>query len=179
MRRQENGAGTATVTVPSQQQADVADTLSSSQPPACSSSSEPGRTGSAHSVANSRVHASAAQPEQADLETDDAVSYGHQIASQAAEHQNGSLNESNSQEADMHAAVEHAAKADLAGPLREEQEEWGGVLDPTNSMREAVEAALMLPAALRISSVTQAGIQHLQLATMQMLSSSSSSIQQE
>ena len=51
--------------------------------------------------------------------------------------------------------------------------------EPGISMQEAVQAALMLPAALRISAVTQEGIETLQLATMQLLSNSASSIVQQ
>ena len=176
LRHQQPAAVTSTVTTtPCQQQADAVDTQSSSQAPSYLSPANAGSTVAAHSVATSDVHESSAQPEQADLQTDDAVSHSQQTDSQAVAHQSSNLSDSKLQEAYMHAIAEHAAKADLDGPLREEQEEWGGVLDPTNSMKEAVEAALMLPAALRISSVTQAGIEDLQLATMQLLSNSSSS----
>lgn len=80
----------------------------------------------------------------------------------------------------MHAGVQNPVEDSNATSLREEQEEWGGALDPANSVQEVVQAVLALPAALRISSVTQQGIESLQLATMELLSSpTNSSIQQE
>ena len=80
----------------------------------------------------------------------------------------------------MHPSAQHPNDDSIASPLREEQEEWGGALDPANSVQEVLQAVLTLPTALRISSVTQEGIESLQLATMQLLSNpTSSDIQQE
>lgn len=79
-----------------------------------------------------------------------------------------------------HACAQQSGNSDTATLLRDEQEDWGGVMDPANSMQQAVQAALMLPAALRISAVTQEGIETLQLATMQLLNNpSNSSVQKE
>ena len=88
----------------------------------------------------------------------------------------------NNEQADtLHAGGWHPDDNSIATFLREEQEAWGGALDPASSKQEVVQAVLALPAALRISSVTQEGIECLQLATMELLSSSSpnSSVQQE
>ena len=80
----------------------------------------------------------------------------------------------------MHAGVQSPDEDSNATSLREEQEEWGGALDPAKSVQEVVQAVLALPAALRISSVTHQGIESLQLATMELLSSrTNSSIQQD
>lgn len=59
----------------------------------------------------------------------------------------------------------------LANALAEEQDVWGGVVDSQDAMTAAVQAAALFPDALRISSVTQDGIQKLQLAVMHLLSS--------
>ena len=85
------------------------------------------------------------------------------------------------QQADtLHADAHCAGDSSIATSMREEQEAWGGALDPANTMQEVVQAVLALPAALRISSVTQEGIENLQLATMELLSSPpNSSVQQE
>lgn len=58
-----------------------------------------------------------------------------------------------------------------AAALAEEQDVWGGVMDSQDAMIAAVQAAALFPDALRISSVTQDGIQKLQLAVMHLLSS--------
>lgn len=80
----------------------------------------------------------------------------------------------------MHAGVHPPDDYSIATLVREEQEEWGGALDPATSLHEVVQAVLALPAALRISSVTQEGIESLQLATMELLSvPANSSPQQE
>ena len=59
----------------------------------------------------------------------------------------------------------------VATALAEEQDVWGGVMDSQDAMTAAVQAAALFPDALRISSVTQDGIQKLQLAVMHLLSS--------
>ena len=59
----------------------------------------------------------------------------------------------------------------VATALAEEQDVWGGVMDSQDAMTAAVQAAALFPDALRISSVTQDGIQNLQLAVMHLLSS--------
>lgn len=86
----------------------------------------------------------------------------------------------NRQQADtVHAGVQRPDDS-IANSLREEQEAWGGALDPASSVHEIVQAVLALPAGLRISSVTQEGIESLQLATMELLSNpTNSSVQQE
>lgn len=76
----------------------------------------------------------------------------------------------------MHARVHDYS---IATPVREEQEEWGGAMDPATSLHEVVQAVLALPAALRISSVTEQGIESLQLATMELLSNSANSNPQQ
>lgn len=79
----------------------------------------------------------------------------------------------------MHAGVQRPDDS-IAISLKKEQEAWGGALDPVNSVQEVVQAVLALPAALRISSVTQEGIESLQLATMELLSRpTNNSVQQE
>ena len=59
----------------------------------------------------------------------------------------------------------------VATALAEEQDVWGGVMDSQDAMTAAVQAAALFPDALRISSVTQDGIQKLQIAVMHLLSS--------
>ena len=75
--------------------------------------------------------------------------------------------------------AETATESGIAARLAEEQEAWGGVLDSAESMTEAVQAASMLRNALRISSVTQDGIENLQIAVMNLLSNDSIKVAQE
>lgn len=109
----------------------------------------------------------------------------HNLQAETRSHTRFSLpddreNDNTSQDETEHAIAQQSGESHISTPLREEQEDWNGAMDPANSMQEALEAALMLPAALRISAVTQEGIETLQLATMQLLSNpASSSVQQE
>lgn len=99
----------------------------------------------------------------------DSSSLSHEIDADAAA-SNG--NDSSVQDLDdiQHQASEVAGSA-AAADLSEEQEEWGPVMDADKSMTDAVQAACLLPAALRISSVTEDGIENLQHSVMRMLRS--------
>ena len=85
---------------------------------------------------------------------------------------NGNDSSIQGSDAIQHQLSEVAGSA-VAADLSEEQEEWGPVMDADKSMTDAVQAACLLPAALRISSVTEDGIENLQHSVMHMLRSQS------
>ena len=105
------------------------------------------------------------QEAQASEPTNGHLANGQQYASQASSEQSKSAFGQD----DLQSMAQQAASGDLVSELEHEQEGWGGLGSPVDSMQEAVQAALMLPDALRISSVSQDGIQDLQTATMQLL----------
>ncbi len=88
-----------------------------------------------------------------------------------ASHVDGANRNSASQQAEsVQQTAASVSGSDLAATMAEEQDGWGGVINSAESMTVAVQAAAMFPHALRISSVTQDGIQSLQLAVMHLLS---------
>ncbi len=80
-------------------------------------------------------------------------------------------NGASSQEGPTQQMGESVPGSSVATALAEEQDVWGGVMDSQDAMTAAVQAAALFPDALRISSVTQDGIQKLQIAVMHLLSS--------
>ena len=159
-----------------QEQAHDTDTAASSSAPASTELVWSDSTAAAQGLADIDGGQTPAQQEPLQASTDRA--HGAQVNQALTLDQADRSAAADPSDATLHAAAQHAAEDGVAASLRNEQDEWGGVMDSTGSMREAVQAALVLPAALRISSVTQDGIQDLQKATMQLLSISSMTEQQ-
>ncbi len=103
----------------------------------------------------------------ADSSSGDKASQSHSHASGVHADSSGA----SSQEESTQHLGESAPGSSVATALAEEQDVWGGVMDSQDAMTAAVQAAALFPDALRISSVTQDGIQNLQLAVMHLLSS--------
>ena len=88
----------------------------------------------------------------------------------SADSNNSSSESGPSQQGWTQPAAWSVIDSDAAAVLAEEQDVWCGVLNSQDAMAAAVQAACLLPNALRISSVTQDGIHNLQLAVMHLLS---------
>lgn len=101
-------------------------------------------------------------------DTSDKASESHSGASNA--HDDSSSGASSQEEA-THQLGGSVPGSSVAAALAEEQDVWGGVMDSQDAMTAAVQAAALLPDAVRISSVTKHGIQELQLTVMHLLSS--------
>ncbi len=105
----------------------------------------------------------------ADSSSGDKASESHSHASSV--HDDSSSGASSQEEGSTTQMGENGPGSSVAVALAEEQDVWGGVMDSQDAMTAAVQAAALFPDALRISSVTQDGIQKLQLAVMHLLSS--------